>query len=1021
MHIVILTYQKTYIYIKARIYYKECVTMPPKPQPRAQKRKDQYLSFLDKLKNTSPSQRDEEYLKKLSDFTKDLFPYLELENKKKISRKDLSSMFNRYVELENEFDSLTPRLLNDNSFQKFRTMMGKDTRMIHNALQKSDVEEYDLTEIFDQSRAQIIDLSGQTTDKAGANMSQRIHIKEPEEGYFTAHEEPFNYIKERGKIVKNISGLDMYDETLKPDDKMRAAVINYLLTPQGKISPLMKDFYENLGANPNADSSFIGAQFASIADYQQAYSEILNESCEHFLDNNDEFDAAKVKSFFEELKTPEKIDQLLDGCQDTFKALNKDSILKNIGVGNMAKIDKRNSAMSMVASLIGADDVIASSSNMRVNIDGVEQKGTFMKNAVGQDSKKKMLDSISVKADLASDFLKADLASLEGNLQLKKDCANLQILDYICGNVDRHTGNFLYKFERVKDENGKETGAVKLVGIQGIDNDASFGSKYSGKDETMLQARPLKGYRVIPKSTAEKILKINQESFRAMLAGYDLSSEEIDKAVARLNDVKEAIIDGKKASADAAKGELLNNKIKVVDDEELENLSFTSSLTVPPIKSQGKLKPGNLFSSITTTFNATVDKSTQHSNLKQDLFIESTRHTKKSLYLENDVRKTYEGLTRNVLFLRGSKDYNDMMKATEDLTKVFDANKEAKLINFPLDDNKYYGVLEEKTFTAIAATLKYINYKEDDIKKKTESGSKVSDNDKLRLEAAKKNLEKLNELKSEYHEINSYIATSIKVSELEKQKSMKSVTVKKQIKNQIEQNRKNLSPKIENFETAQRDLKLDISYNRTNAQRLKANLPLDPPYKNANDILIDAINLDSRECILELTKQLYDSNGKENSIPADLKNAAEKLNANKLMKHLINTNETLAAKLNTDAELYKNLRNKFIEDMRKLPNHEAGIRETIEVIQNGIEADKMLKSVEGMTLEQEIECKNAVNNINTLVKNGIGSESAEKAWVADFLKEDIVVQSGNKTEKVSDFIKEKGKELGDKASMAMSM
>ena len=47
---------------------------------------------------------------------------------------------------------------------------------------------------------------------------------------------------------------------------------------------------------------------------------------------------------------------------------------------------------------------------------------------------------------------------------LKKDIANLQILDWLCGNPDRHFHNIFYKF----DEAGNVTGVV------GIDNDLSF-------------------------------------------------------------------------------------------------------------------------------------------------------------------------------------------------------------------------------------------------------------------------------------------------------------------------------------------------------------------------------------------------------------------------------------------------------------------------------------------------------------------------------------------------------------------
>ena len=48
--------------------------------------------------------------------------------------------------------------------------------------------------------------------------------------------------------------------------------------------------------------------------------------------------------------------------------------------------------------------------------------------------------------------------------------ADMQVLDYLCGNVDRHGANLVYQL----DDNGK------IIGIQGIDNDSSF-ARFSGQ------------------------------------------------------------------------------------------------------------------------------------------------------------------------------------------------------------------------------------------------------------------------------------------------------------------------------------------------------------------------------------------------------------------------------------------------------------------------------------------------------------------------------------------------------------
>ena len=46
-----------------------------------------------------------------------------------------------------------------------------------------------------------------------------------------------------------------------------------------------------------------------------------------------------------------------------------------------------------------------------------------------------------------------------------RDVTNLQVLDVLCGQLDRHGGNMMYKVE-----NGN------ITGVQGSDNDAAFGT-----------------------------------------------------------------------------------------------------------------------------------------------------------------------------------------------------------------------------------------------------------------------------------------------------------------------------------------------------------------------------------------------------------------------------------------------------------------------------------------------------------------------------------------------------------------
>ncbi|HQU08566.1 MAG TPA: hypothetical protein PLV25_01240, partial [Opitutales bacterium] len=65
---------------------------------------------------------------------------------------------------------------------------------------------------------------------------------------------------------------------------------------------------------------------------------------------------------------------------------------------------------------------------------------------------------------------KADYEQLKRDPNFNRDLAALQLLDYLTGQFDRHSENFLVKFERDAD------GVLHYQGLRGIDNDGCLGS-----------------------------------------------------------------------------------------------------------------------------------------------------------------------------------------------------------------------------------------------------------------------------------------------------------------------------------------------------------------------------------------------------------------------------------------------------------------------------------------------------------------------------------------------------------------
>ena len=202
-----------------------------------------------------------------------------------------------------------------------------------------------------------------------------------------------------------------------------------------------------------------------------------------------------------------------------FEAMIKQpgNIINSVGLElkDGQRLDNRNSAMTAVADLLGVGGLLARSDSMRfVDESGEVTEGTFMDYGKGLD--------LAEHADKACHLNITPLANKNTRNQALKSIADMQILDVLCLNVDRHYGNVLYRV----DEKGN------LIGLQGIDNDSSFGPRDVSLDE-------IKDLRVVSEGMAKKIRELakNPELLKFALRGRGLNEEEINAAAERLNTI----------------------------------------------------------------------------------------------------------------------------------------------------------------------------------------------------------------------------------------------------------------------------------------------------------------------------------------------------------------------------------------------------------------------------------------------------------------------------------------------------
>jgi len=117
---------------------------------------------------------------------------------------------------------------------------------------------------------------------------------------------------------------------------------------------------------------------------------------------------------------------------------------------------------------------------------------------------------------------------------LRRDLVKLQLLDALCGQGDRHGGNYIVQL----DANGKYSS------LKAIDNDQAFGPNFN--DPNLLAKGRTAGVlgvglpQVIDKEMATTFLEMSPESVRRDLAGL-LPHDEIEATVQRLRAIQEHI------------------------------------------------------------------------------------------------------------------------------------------------------------------------------------------------------------------------------------------------------------------------------------------------------------------------------------------------------------------------------------------------------------------------------------------------------------------------------------------------
>ena len=255
---------------------------------------------------------------------------------------------------------------------------------------------------------------------------------------------------------------------------------------------------------------------------------------------------------------------------DVEKIRNRHAVLSSSGIKQGDEIAKRSSAMSDVARTLGFPDLLVNSRRVKVKREGREITGVMM-DAAGPNTAD---PAYLVGTD---PFYQVDPGQFNSKAMLSS-LADLQILDYLCANTDRHANNFFFQ------QDFSDPANPKLLGVQGIDNDNSFGALSSGG--VMRLAKP-ENLKIITTKMAAAVESMTSQDLEELLKPYQFSKGQVNTASVRLAQLQDMIKKGRENDKlDIENGKLINQEgsIHIVKEDEWNQLTLKSLIPAPEDK-----------------------------------------------------------------------------------------------------------------------------------------------------------------------------------------------------------------------------------------------------------------------------------------------------------------------------------------------------------------------------------------------------------------------------------------------------
>ena len=601
------------------------------------------------------------------------------ENEGQLDKKSHGDLVNKYLEvaeLGNVYKEKGTDKTRVTVVNHILKVVSKDLKAL-NSMNKENPGMID--DAFEKSRAAKVELPESLTNRVGGQMSDRFPMKDSKsgkKGFFTARTDTAQDQKWE-KIFDSIEKLGLPNDQM---EKLNVLKTNHKL--RSRLQKISLDYNKTDIAMQNMRGAFTSA--LGLAKGRNNGVELLK---------NDE----KLNEAMKILTT------------DGLSAMMPYNVLNRLGYDPYTRNDNKNAAMYEVAKLLGCERIIAKATPMVVVAGNRVLKGTYMEHAEGSDI-------ANFKKD--DELLKYDNDYSPYNKNLYCDLADMQVLDYICGNIDRHKGNMLYKTEM------DNKGNVKLTGIVGIDNDASFPEEkiedwefhhnFDNGNSRFANIYKPENFRYVTKKTADVLKDMTRAKLETTLRGHNLSQAAIDLAWERTKHVQKVLEKSKNISfADDLQEDVTRDKKDIANPfctlPQFKN--EPSIFHYFDVQMKGYAKHG-------LKKNSDTELETQDTEMKIPEYKEAGRAM--AMVMESEKISEMSSLMKRVNRLKSpSKEFSLMSSAMYELNEYM-KEMSAKRNKGEDFDNKDYKGYEDRLNTLSAATKNYIQKK--GIAPKTEKG-----------------------------------------------------------------------------------------------------------------------------------------------------------------------------------------------------------------------------------------------------------------------------------------------------------